>query len=391
MPRPAYGKPATPAEWRALDEASTAVFHMPKGRFRRWTRALGRGNARVVRRDGRVAGGLVLLPMGQWFGGRRVSMAGIAAVTVLPEDRALGAASGMMRECAREIAASGTALSGLYPATQPVYRQAGWETAGVRIHYSAKCASMETRERGLEVRRGGRRDLPAIRRLYGELARAGAGLLDRTPYMWERRLGALEDDYETYIFHRGRAAEAYCILARRRHEGPIHEIQLFDFAFSGPAAGRRLLAFLAANRSFVQRVEWCGGPADGLLYLLREQDFEIKGTWHWMIRIADLRRALEERGYPEGLSAEVHLAIEDDLVGRNAGRWVLRVAGGRGRVARGGRGTVGSTVSALAPVYTGFRSPREQRALGGMDGPDRDLAALGAMFAGPTPWNREMY
>jgi len=64
-----------------------------------------------------------------------------------------------------------------------------------------------------------------------------------------------------------------------------------------------------------------------------------------MLRITDLRRAVAERGFPPGLSAEVHLAVEDPLVPGNAGRWVLRVAGGRGLVAHGPCGRAGSELS----------------------------------------------
>ena len=43
----------------------------------------------------------------------------------------------------------------------------------------------------------------------------------------------------------------------------------------------------------------------------------------------------------------------------------------------------------LAALYTGYQSPFALRGLGRLDGPDGDLEALGALFAGPAPCMRD--
>jgi predicted acetyltransferase len=48
-------------------------------------------------------------------------------------------------------------------------------------------------------------------------------------------------------------------------------------------------------------------------------------------------------------------------------------------------------IRTLASVYTGFSSPEEARTWGDLEGPPAALAALGAAFAGPPPWIREMF
>src|SRR5919108_5211877 len=76
-----------------------------------WRERLVGENTRVVRRDGRVIGGLTLIPMGQFFGGRSVPMTGIGGVGVDPGERSTGAASTLMREVLSELHTQGVALS----------------------------------------------------------------------------------------------------------------------------------------------------------------------------------------------------------------------------------------------------------------------------------------
>jgi predicted N-acetyltransferase YhbS len=80
----------------------------------------------------RPAGAAVFHDMRQWWCGRAVPMAGVAAVMVAPEDRSRGIGRRLMTVVLDEMAARGYPLSALYPATTPLYRSLGWELAGVR-------------------------------------------------------------------------------------------------------------------------------------------------------------------------------------------------------------------------------------------------------------------
>src|SRR5262245_8366746 len=82
-----------------------------------WLKFAGQEHVRVVREDGNREPRACLLrvPMGQYFGGRPVSMLGIAGVAVAPEARGRGLAKRMMQEAVIEAARDGFALSALYP------------------------------------------------------------------------------------------------------------------------------------------------------------------------------------------------------------------------------------------------------------------------------------
>ena len=138
-------------------------------------------------------------------------------------------------------------------------------------------------------------------------------------------------------------------------------------------------------------VTWYGGPSDPCVALLAEQAYATRLDHHWMLRVVDVKKALAARGYPKGLEAEVHLEIADDLLAENAGRFVLTVGGGRGRVRAGGKGRLALHVRALAALYTGHLSAAGLRSIGMLRGDDRAVTEASAVFAGPVPAMPDMF
>jgi predicted acetyltransferase len=151
-------------------------------------------------------------------------------------------------------------------------------------------------------------------------------------------------------------------------------------------AGRRLLAFLADHRTTADQVIWAGPPAETLLLHLPTSAVSVVRYQPWLLRLVDVRAALEARGYPDGAASELHLDVHDDALPWNQGRLVLEVEGGRATARPGGAGRLRIGVRALAAVYSGHLPPVELRGAGGIEGDDDDLARLGAVFAGPAPW-----
>ena len=119
MPGYEYGEATDPGELDAVGDVLCRAFNVPPDRWSRWRDNVGPGSFRCVRRGGRAVGGLCLLDFGQWFGGRCVPMAGIAAVGIAPGDRGEGAGSALMAGTVREVRARGTPLSGSADITQP--------------------------------------------------------------------------------------------------------------------------------------------------------------------------------------------------------------------------------------------------------------------------------
>jgi len=140
-----YGRPRDGSEVTALAAVIARTFNAPEDVVRYNFDVVGEDGLRVVRRGGDVVGGLKLVMMGQWFGGRSVPTAGIAAVAVSPEARGTGAGRVLMLATCRELAGDGVALSTLFPATVPIYRSAGYELAGGRYRVELPLRSLALR------------------------------------------------------------------------------------------------------------------------------------------------------------------------------------------------------------------------------------------------------
>ncbi len=390
--RSVIGLPTGDDEVRTFAEILDRTYLRSREEGEAWLKHADPAQLRVVRRGGRVAGGLRLMPSGQWFGGREVPMTGVASVAVDPEHRAGGLATELMRITLEELHTAGAALSVLYPATQPVYRRAGYELAGSWIRYRMACAAIDIRDRALEIRRlDPETARPVLQQAYDTRARRTAGQLARRAERWERVLSSERDEVHVYAAGPAGAPEGYVVFSQHREGAWKYDLQCRDLVALTPSAGRRLLTFAADHRSFSKDLLWTGAPADPLLVQLREQDWERARSWEWMLRVIDVRGALETRGYPSGLEAELHLEVRDDVLPWNSGRFVLTVAGGEGRVRKGGRGRLRTDVRGLASLYTGYLGAEELLATGYVEGPGKDLAVATATFAGPAPWLADFF
>ena len=110
-----------------------------------------------------------------------------------------------------------------------------------------------------------------------------------------------------------------------------------------------------------------------------------------MLRLVDVKAALEARGYRSGVSAEVHLDIQDDLFPENSGKKRLVISDGGAEVTGGGDGRIRLDVRGLAALYTGHLSAHDLAVTSLIDASDGDLESLGAVFAGPAPWMADMF
>lgn len=388
-----YGVPRAD-EVDAFDRVATQALFFPPGLVARWIEQLGAENLRVVRRGGRVAATLGILPLGHWLGGANVRTAGVTLVGVAPEHRGGGVGVHLLRETLREAHASGYPLSTLYPSTLGFYRRSGYERAGSFVIYELPLAALDPRARDdrleiVPVTAGDEGARAELRRVYDETARRTAGNLDRAAFNWWRALEPYQQTARVYRAARDGRTEGYISFTQAGRDDPL---RILDLRMLTRAAGERLLAFLAGHRSMADRIQWSGGGSnDPLVALLPEQKHKQIASYDWLLRIVDARGALEARGYLPGLDAELHLDLRDDLLPVNHGRFTLRVSDGRAEVHQGGDGRLRLDIRGLAALYTGFQAPEELRFLGLLDGPDRDLALAALVFAGPRPWLAEMF
>jgi predicted acetyltransferase len=379
----------------ALDALLGPALHFPPGGMRDWIATFGLENFRAIRHDGRFVAGLGFAPIGQWFGGARVPLAAITAVGVAPDWRGAGVGSALLRRTLEDLHAAGIALAALYPSSLRFYRRAGFERAGQRLTYELPLAAIDVDDRSLDLALFESDQYEQVYRLYEQRARRTAGNLDRPDWMWRNRLEPKDKQPFRFLVKNGASVEGYVVFTQG---GRFDPLTVTDLCVLTPEAGRRILGLFGGYRSVLEQVTWSGGPLDPLVYLLGEQltagarnTVKVTRTLDWVLRIVDVAAALAARGYPPQLNAELHFELRDDLLAANAGRYMLRVAGGRGEVQPGGEGRIRLGARDLAAIYTGFMAPHECAYLGTIEAPEADLALAGAVFSGPRPWIADMF
>jgi predicted acetyltransferase len=357
-----------------------------------WFEKTGVENVRVLRSGSAVVGGLLLIRMGQFFGGKSVPMVGVAGVGMSPSVRGGGQATRLMQSAILELSRERVPLSCLYPATLPLYRRAGYEIAGTLHTVTLKGAVLQKTERPLSVRRFEPDDEPSVGNAYRSYARFRDGWLDRGPYIWERtRRVERGVAARGHVFCDGPQIEGY-IFYRQRQTDHGFDLGISDMAAATPRALSTLLAFIADHRSLAESISWRGGIDEPLLMLMREHRYEMRFFHHWMLRIVDVPAALTARGYPPSIEAELPLELSDDVVAENSGRFVLRVSNSRAEVERGGsEDPLKLDVRTLATLYSGQHSALQLARMGRIEASDSLLARASAMFAGSPPSMAEMF
>jgi len=370
----------------ALASLLTWAFASVPEQMEPWLRRIGIDNVRVIRRGGKISACLLLIPMGQFFGGRSVPMVGIAGVGASPESRGSGDALALMRAALRELHARGVALSGLFPATLGLYRRVGYECAGGRYEATIRTADVGNHDRALPCRELTPDDRAAVEGCYRAVASRVDGHVDRGPYVWYRVESPRGADHtRAFVVGHAGAVEGYAYLFERRVPSG-YTLHASDLVATTPAAHARLLMLVRDHGTLAETFSWNAAPHDPFVQLLPRTGTQIKLHSPWMLRLVDLPAALAARGWPGHVNAAVDLEIADEMLEENAGRWTLRVSGGKAEVARGGRGDVRLDVRTLAPLFSGFASAHALGATGAVQTDAAGLEALAALFPVGAPW-----
>jgi predicted acetyltransferase len=363
----------------------------------KWLTASGLEQVRVLR--DRTGDGVSLpqacllrVPMGQYWGGRSVSQLGIAGVAVAPEQRGRGRAREMMRACVRAAYAEGFALSSLFASTHALYRQVGYEHAGVHCECTVPLVRIDVPSgRSQPLSALTQDDAPRVRACYEAFAREYDGMLDRGAYVWGRVTDYRGESYAGFGVERasGGPLEGYVYLRQSQREDGRQDIHLSDFVFLTPSAGERLWGFLRDFEMMGWDLSFRGAPTHPALALLRQQRYRVTLKDTWLVRVVNVETFLCERGYAPGLSTRVVLDVRDDVIAENQGAWELAIHDGRGQVRRLAQApphALRVEARGLAAITTGYVSAAQGARLGWAQGDESTLRAFAGVFGAGHAW-----
>ncbi|MGJ5633534.1 GNAT family N-acetyltransferase [Nostoc sp. CALU 1950] len=386
-----YSTLANPQDIKQLETILEQCFISGLGGEEAYINLIGVENFRIIRGWEQVVGGLATLDMGQWWGGVRVPMTGIAVVGIAPEYRGSGAAIALMQHMLKELYARGVAISALYPAVQTLYRKVGYEQGGSWCIWEISTRNIQVREQPLPLEPVVSIHHEVFHELYQQQARLTHGYLDRHPAIWQRIIQP--DEKETvyaYFIGTKEQPQGYIIFTQERTEdGEILWVK--DWVLRTVDAAQTFWSFLANHRSQIHQVRWKSSAIDSLTLLLPEQTAKIWRESRWLFRVIDVVKALEARGYPSEIQAELHLEIQDNLLPANNGKFILSVANGRGEVTKGGKGELQLNIRELAPLYTSLFTPYHLQQVGKLDGTEKAILAATQIFAGASPWMADFF
>lgn len=380
-----YSTLAHPQDIQQLASILEQCYLMSSGDSEIYINRIGTENFRFIRVE-QVIGGLATLAMGQWWGGQHVPMTGIAAVGIAPEYRGSGAAIALMQHTLKELHTQEVPISVLYPATQRLYRKAGYEQGGSYCSWEIPTESIQVREQPLPLQPIIPINHQVFHHLYQQQARLTHGYLDRNPAIWQ---GLIQpNNQETiygYFIGDKEQPQGYIIFSQHSTQDSAI-LQVRDWVILTDAAAQSFWSFVANHRSQIKQVRWKSSVIDSLTLQLPEQTAKISHHERWMLRVINLVKALELRGYPLGIQAELHLEVKDDLLADNNGKFILSVANGRGEVTKGGKGELQLDIRGLAPLYTSLFTPCHLQLAGKLNATETALLAATQIFAGVSPW-----
>jgi predicted acetyltransferase len=257
----------------------------------------------------------------QWWGGRKVPMAGIAGVVVAPEYRGRGVGSKLMRGVLGRSAEKGLPISALYPATTVIYRHLGYEFGGGRYRFSFPAADLRSLGgKEVSVRRAGPADAARLLELVAESHTAGR---ISGPLAWEESKVAEwlgDEDNFGYI-----ADDGFVV-----YNWDDSDLRVDEIIAGSEATARALWATVGSGSSIASNVKAFVPPNDPVHLLVAQEADKQAQIQRWMLRLIDAPTAVSARGFALGASLEVDLELEDPELTSNAGRWHLSVADGSG-------------------------------------------------------------
>jgi predicted acetyltransferase len=329
----------------------------------------------VVEVDGAIRAAAIVIPVPWWFRGVAYPISAIAGVAVRDVDRRRGFASELMRSILHADLAAGRPYSALYPFQHGFYRRLGYASVGLMHYWRIPTAHLSDDPRLRQsVRQVVEADRAGVAYLYSQSLRVGPGGLERNEAQWAKRW--TREDERWVVFDDGQL-RGY--LAYRPAQSSL---EVVEFVAQSPAAERGLWAFLAVQ------VEQCSAvtllaPVDQPLWTLLKEpsmfDAVNRGfiiddvaalTMSFMVRVVDVRAALQARLLPVGVAGGFSLEVRDPILAPSGQLFDVQLADGRARVEPGhGEAEIKVDVVTLSQIWSGALTATQAQRYGVLDAP----------------------
>ncbi len=334
-------------------------------------------DVRVGELDGQIVCSLVLYPFTAYVRGQRVPIAGVGSVAVSPEQRRRGIGETLLRAMFREMRQEGRALSMLYAFRGSYYRKLGYGAIEITHPLAFSPAVLPPSDEARRTRRLMLPDRGAVQELYARVAQQGHFALERRPEWWANRLWGYPGEWIVYEGRRRGQIEGYLYYEVDTTNGPFKlALTLSELVAATPEAHRGLVGHLASLADQVSEIHFAS-PGDAAWPLLFTTPQNLRpgpeiglmaDTGNLgvgaMLRVVDVKGALETFPVAAQGRGEVVLEVDDDVIPQNARAWRVSARDGRLRLRpESGRGgsprlpRLGVGADLLGPLLAGTLTP----------------------------------
>lgn len=292
--------------------------------------------------DGQIVSQMGVFPFRMRWNGATIDAGGVTDVSTLPTDRRRGHLRKLMTRALGEMRDRGQSVGILWASMAAIYQRYGFGLGCQRQHYSFDPRLLSYVDHVTPA--GQVRLIPTeeaasrLGEVYDRFAAPRTLMLERTPEWWKWQFYYWPPEIVNLLAVYEENGEPQGFVAYNVHEdrgqhepGPRQTVRAWEFVWTTPASHRALVGYLAGY-DLAKRIE-IGGVAldDPLAFQVQEPRLYSQqlgdGLW---VRLVDVQRALEQRGYNG--DGHLRLGLVDEICPWNSGVWEIEAEQGRATV-----------------------------------------------------------
>ena len=298
--------------------------------------------------------------------GGKVAAAGVTAVGVLPSHRRRGILRAMMRRQLDDVRARSEPIAVLWASEGGIYERYGYGVASLhsKIDIDRDRAAFRGSPKPVGRTRmlADEKAIDVLADVYDRVCAETPGMFERTRDWWEaHRLADPEAERHgggpmfKAAWERDGRPEAYALyrVHQKWDTEPVGHLEVLETMGTGPVAIREMWRFLIGV-DLVARIKGGLQPAiHPLTFMLTEpRRLRARLSDGLLVRIVDIRDALESRSYAE--EGSIILDVSDEFFSHNARKWRLTTTESTATVEpTDEEPDLRVTVGALGSVYLG--------------------------------------
>ncbi|MGC8594597.1 MAG: GNAT family N-acetyltransferase [Candidatus Kryptoniota bacterium] len=324
-----------------------------------------------------IVGCLRITPFEVYARGKRMPMAGLAAVAVIPEARRRGIAEILIENSIRKMYEFGYPISMLYPFRHRFYKKYGYAFVGSAVQYELSSNDIVDFDERAGVRTAQRSDRNRIKKVFNDnIERNGSFTIVRTENFWEMVVFPKAHDIYIYEEPSRTTGKIECSgyvmyeLVKEANQEPVLTIK--ELVGLGSNAHRALWGFIGGLREQVSKVRYLA-PIDYPMHLFlrepveynfRRLFFEYKTfgmlACGFMLRVINVKNALKYLMVSSESPVDFTIKIKDSLLAVNSQVFKVHVHSGESVVEESrSPAEVEMDIETFSQIYSGHLRVRD--------------------------------